>query len=113
MSQRIDLLVDLHRAQLGRKGRPRAPGEDDPRHHGAHLPRDGQPDQVGDIDLRPKFPQLHGADKRQDQAHQKANEGHNPQRLRPTLLEEEHQIDTPEAGLPRHQAEARPARCPQ
>ena len=28
--QRIDFLVDLHRAQLGRKGRPRAPGEDDP-----------------------------------------------------------------------------------
>ncbi len=101
--QGIDLFIDLHGAELRRIRRARAPGHDDAGHDRPHFARHAQPDQVGDIDLGAKLPQLDGPHKGQDQANEKADEGHNAQGLHPRFLHEEGQIDAPEAGLAGHQ----------
>jgi hypothetical protein len=103
----VDLLVDLHGAELGGEGGPRPPGHDHGRHHGAHLARHPDPDQVGDVDLRPELPQLHGADVGEDHAHQEADQAHDGQRLRADFLQDEHQIGAPVARAADREARQR------
>jgi hypothetical protein len=71
----IDLLVDLHGADLGREGRAGAPGHDDRRQHDRHLAQDADPDQVHGEDLGSELLELigaligqHHADQERDQA---------------------------------------------
>ena len=56
----VDLLVRLHAADLGREGGPGAAREDDARHHGAHLARHRDADQVGDPDVAAEAPEHDG-----------------------------------------------------
>ena len=104
--QGIDFFVDLHGAQLRRKGCAGAPGHDDARHHAAHLAGHPQAQQIDAEDLRPKLAQLYGPHKGQDQANEKADEAGWVQGLYAAFLYEEGQIDPPEAGLAGHQPEA-------
>ena len=74
VAQRVDLLVDLHRAELGGVGRTGAAGHDHGRHHRAHLARHADRDQVGDVDLGAEQGQLRAADEGQDHADQQADQ---------------------------------------
>ena len=56
--QCVDLLVDLHRADLRRVGCTRAAGHDDRGHQRRHFPHHTDTNQIGDIDLGAELGQL-------------------------------------------------------
>jgi hypothetical protein len=79
--QGVDLLVHLHGPQLGGKGPPGAAGHDDAGHDRGHQAHHGNAHQIGHVNLGPEELQLDGADKGQDQPHQKTDEGDDGQGL--------------------------------
>ena len=101
-AQRVDLLVDLHRADLGGKGAAGAAGDDDRGHQHAQFAQDADRQQVDGIDLGAELAQLVGAlvgDHHPDQKRQHADDG---QRIDPGLLH-----------LSDHRGQPEPARVPQ
>jgi hypothetical protein len=70
--ERIDFLVELHHAELGRIGAAGASGDHDRREQHAELAQHADRHQVNREDLRAERPQLLGADVGQDDADQNA-----------------------------------------
>ena len=83
---------------MRRKGCTSPSGHNDTSHQSAHLPRHAQPYQVRHINLRAEWPQLYGPHEGENQPHEKTDKRYNRQRLGPTLLHEERQIDTAKPG---------------
>jgi hypothetical protein len=78
---RVDLLVDAHRADLGGERRARAAGEQDRGHQRAELAQHRQPDQVGDEDLGAEALHRHRRLEREDHAEQEADQRDDRQRV--------------------------------
>ena len=103
MVERVDLLVGLHRAELGGERRAGAPGEDDADHHRRHLARHADADQIGDVDLRAELHELDRAEEREDHADQEADQADDRQRARADLLQHQEEVDRTEARPPAQQ----------
>ena len=87
--ERVDFLLDLHRAELGREGGPRSPRQHDRGHQRAHLLRHGDPHEVRDEDLHAELPELDRPAEGQDDAGQDADQRHDGQRLDAHLFDQE------------------------
>src|SRR5579883_478100 len=98
----VDLLIDLHRADLRREGAARAAGDDDGGEHDAELAQDGDAEQVDGVELGAEAPQLVGALEGEDDADEEGEEPDDGQRVDPRLL---HMRD--------ERRKAQPARPPQ
>ena len=72
--QRVDLLVDAHRADLRGERSPRSPGEQDRRHQRTELAQHREPDQVGDEDLGAEALHRDRGLEREDHAEQERDE---------------------------------------
>ena len=84
--QRVDLLVDAHRADLGRERRAGAAGEQDRRHQRPELAQHRQADQVGDEDLGAEALHRHRRLEREDHAEQERDQRDDRQRVGADLL---------------------------
>ncbi len=80
--QRVDFLVDAHRADFGGKRGARAAGQQDRRHQRPQFAQHRQPDQVRDEDLRAEALHRHGRLEREDHAEQERNQRDDRQRVR-------------------------------
>ena len=85
-AHRVDLLVDLHRADLGGEGAARAAGDDDRRQQHPELAQDRDAEQVDRVDLGAEPAQLIGALIGHDDADQKRQQPDDRQRVEPDLL---------------------------
>ena len=81
-AQGVDLLRDLHRAELGGERGAGAAADDDRRHQRPELARDREADQVGDVDVRAELLELdrrleghHEADEEVDEHHDRHGVG--------------------------------------
>ena len=99
----VDLLVDLHGAELGGERRAGAAGDDDPGHQRAHLAHHADGHQIGDEDLRPDQAELIGAQIGEDEADEKADHRDDEQGARPDLLDLQPEIAQAEPGAPADQ----------
>ena len=79
--QRVDFLVDRHRADLGGERRARAAGEQDRRHQRAELAQHREADQVGDEDLRAEPAHRYRRLEREDHAEQERDQRDDRQRV--------------------------------
>ncbi len=101
----VDLLVDLHGADLGGEGAARAAGDDDRGQEDAHLAQDADGDQVDGEDLGAEAAQLIGALIGQHETDEKGDQPHDRQRVEARLL---HLTDQRgEANAPRPQQRVR------
>ena len=85
--QRIDLLVDLHRADLRGEGAARAAGDDDRGEQDADLAQDRDAEQVDGVDLGAEAAQLVGALVGHHDADQERDQADDRQRVDAGLLE--------------------------
>ena len=79
--QRVDLLVDFHRADFGRVRGTGAARHDDGRHDRRHLADHRHGDEVRGVDAGAERAQLRDADEREDHADQHADEADDRQRV--------------------------------
>ena len=79
--QRVDLLVDPHRADLGGERGAGAPGEQDRGHQRAELAQHAEADQVGDEDLGAEALHRHRRLEREDHAEQERDQRDDRQRV--------------------------------
>ena len=79
--QRIDFLVELHRADLRRKGRGRAPGDHDRGEQYAEFAQHRTADEVDDEDFGAKGAQLHRALLRDDDADEEEQQPDDAERV--------------------------------
>ncbi len=73
-AQRVDLVVQFHRADLGSEGAARAAGDDDRGQQHAELAQHGDRHEVDDEDLAAEFPELLGADVGDDHRDQEGDQ---------------------------------------
>ncbi len=79
--QGVDLLRDLHRAQLGGDRRADAPGDDDRREQRGQAPRDRHGDESGHEIHRAHLAQLIGRLQTQRDADEETDQGHQRERV--------------------------------
>ena len=90
--QRVDLLIRVHRAELSREGGAGSARHDDGGHDASDLARHRDRDQVGDEDGGAELLELDGADERKDEPDQKADQAHDAERARTTVLHDQEKI---------------------
>ena len=79
-AHRVDLLGDLHRADLGGEGRAGAAGDHDRGHQHAELAHGDPADEVDGVDLGAELGELHRALLGDDDADQEAHQPDDPER---------------------------------
>ena len=97
-AERGNLVVDIHGSQLRGKGSTRSPRHDNGRHHSAHLPHHGDGHEIGNEDVGAKLLQLNQSHECENHADEEADQRHNWQCLRPTVLQDQQYIGAAEAG---------------
>ncbi len=102
----VDLLVDLHGAELGGEGGAGAAGDDDAGHQCADLAHHADGHQVGDEDLRADQLQLVGAEVGEDQADEEADHRDDGQCARADFLDLEPEVARAEVRAAGQQAAA-------
>src|SRR6266436_5966106 len=101
--QRVDLLIRVHRAELSREGGTGSARHDDGGHDAADLARHRDRDQVGDEDRGAELLELDGADEREDEPDQEADQAHDAERARTTVLHDQEQIRDTKPRAPTYQ----------
>src|SRR5882724_8438764 len=101
--ERVDLLIRVHRAELSRERGAGSACHDDGGHDAADLARHRDRDQVGDEDRGPELLELDGADEREDQPDQEADQAHDAERARAALLHDQKKIRDTKPRAPTYQ----------
>ena len=92
--QCVDLLVDLHRADLCCERGAGTARHDDPGHDRSELSNDPEADEIGSEDGSAEFLELNGTDKTEDHADEEADDTHDSEGLDADLLNRHEQVVT-------------------